>query len=102
MLQVAGYGAFHYRLTVTTEEKDLGVLVDDKLDFGKHIKEIVRKANQRIGLIRGGFDCLDKEMFMILFPVLIRPLLEYCVQIWSPHKQRDIARPLREGPKKGY
>ena len=77
-------------LTVTTEEKDLGVLVDDKLDFGKHISEIVKKANRRIGLIKKGFDCLDKEMFMYLYPVLIRPLLEYCVQIWSPHKQGDI------------
>ena len=77
-------------LTVVTEEKDLGVLVDDKLDFGNHIREIVKKANQRIGLIRRGFDCLDKEMFMNLYPVLIRPLLEYCVQVWSPYKQRDI------------
>ena len=77
-------------LTVTTEEKDLGVLVDNKLDFGKHIKDIVKKANQRIGLIKRGFDCLDKEMFMNLYPVLIRPLLEYCVQVWSPHKQGDI------------
>ena len=47
-------------LMVTTEEKDLGVLVDEKLDFGKHIKEIVGKANRRIGLIKKGFDCLDK------------------------------------------
>ena len=77
-------------LTVTSEEKDLGVLVDDKLDFGKHIREIVNKANRRIGLIKKGFDCLDTEMFMYLYPVLIRPLLEYCVQIWSPHKQGDI------------
>ena len=77
-------------LTVTNEEKDLGVLVDDKLDFGKHIKEIVKKANRRLGLIKKGFDCLDKEMFMYLYPVLIRPLLEYCVQVWSPHKLMDI------------
>jgi hypothetical protein len=77
-------------LTTTTEEKDLGVLIDDKLEFGKHISEIVKKANRRIGLIKKGFDCLDKEMFMYLYPVLIRPLLEYCVQVWSPHKKRDI------------
>ena len=74
-------------LTVTTEEKDLGVMVDDKLDFGSHIKDIVKKANRRIGLIKKGFDCLDKEMFMNLYPVLIRPLLEYCVQVWSPYKR---------------
>ena len=77
-------------LTVTSEEKDLGVLVDDKLDFGNHIKDIVKKANRRLGLIKKGFDCLNKEMFMNLYPVMIRPLLEYCVQIWSPYKQGDI------------
>ena len=77
-------------LEMTTEEKDLGVLVDDKLGFSKHIKGIVNKANRMLGLIRIGFACLNKEMFMNLYPVLIRPLLEYCVQVWSPHKQGDI------------
>ena len=70
-------------LTVTTAEKDLGVLIDDKLNFRSHIKEIVSKANRVLGLIRIGFDCLDKEMFMNLYPVLVRPHLEYCVQVWS-------------------
>ena len=77
-------------LTVTTAEKDLGVLIDDKLNFRSHIKEIVSKANRVLGLIRIGFDCLDKEMFMNLYPVLVRPHLEYCVQVWSPHLVREI------------
>ena len=77
-------------LEVTKEEKDLGVLVDDKLGFSKHIKGIVGKANRMLGLIRIGFACLNKMMFMNLYPVLIRPLLEYCVQVWSPSKQGDI------------
>ena len=77
-------------LEVTKEEKDLGVLVDDKLGFSKHIKGIVGKANRMLGLIRIGFACLNKMMFMNLYPVLIRPLLEYCVQVWSPYKQGDI------------
>ena len=67
-------------LTTTTEERDLGVLVDDKLKFDKHIKEIVSKANRILGLIKIGFACLDKKMFMNLYPVLVRPHLEYCIQ----------------------
>ena len=77
-------------LAVTSEEKDLGVLIDDRLNFRSHIKGIVGKANRILGLIRIGFECLDKEMFMKLYPVLVRPHLEYCVQVWSPHFRRDI------------
>ena len=77
-------------LTASSQEKDLGVLIDDSLEFGKHIKEIVNKANRILGLIRIGFDCLNKEIFMNLYPALVRPLLEYCVQVWSPHKRKHV------------
>ena len=43
-----------------------------------------------MGMIRRGFTYLDKEIFMNLYPVLVRPLLEYCVQVWSPYKQMHI------------
>ena len=58
-------------LSVTSEEKDLGVLIDDKLNFRSHIKGIVGKANRVLGLIRIGFECLDKDMFLNLYPVLV-------------------------------
>ncbi|CAL4141407.1 unnamed protein product, partial [Meganyctiphanes norvegica] len=67
-----------------------GVLIDNELEFDKHIKGIVNKANRMLWMIRIGFSCLDKSMFMNLYPVLVRPLLEYCVQVWSPHKQKHI------------
>ena len=77
-------------LEKTTEERDLGVLVDDRLEFDKHIKGVVNRANRMLGMIRIGFSCLDEEIFMNLYPVLVRPLLEYCVQVWSPYKQKYI------------
>ena len=84
------YNMGESKLTETTEERDLGVLIDCKLDFGNHITEIVNKANRMMGMIKIGFTYLDKDMFMNLYPVLVRPLLEYCVQVWSPHKQKHI------------
>ena len=77
-------------LTVTSQEKDLGVTFDDRLEFDKHITGIVNKANSMLGMIRIGFTCLDVEIFKLVYPVLVRPLLEYCVQIWSPHKVKYI------------
>ena len=77
-------------LMVTSEEKDLGVVFDEALEFEKHIRGIVNKANRMLGLIRIGFNCLDEVSFKSLYLVLVRPLLEYCVQVWSPYKQRYI------------
>ena len=81
------YSMGEQNLAITTEERDLGVLVDDKLVFDKHIIGIVNKANRMLGMIRRGFSCIDEEIFMYLYPVLVRPLLEYCVQVWSPYRQ---------------
>merc|ERR1712055_360296 len=44
-------------LAETTVERDLGVLVDNCLEFDTHIKAIVNKANRMMGLIRLGFSC---------------------------------------------
>ena len=78
------------KLAETCEEKDLGVLVDNQLNFTKHIKGIVGKANRIIGLIKISFGTLDDAMFNNLYKSLIRPLLEYCVQAWSPRWKKDI------------
>ena len=43
-----------------------------------------------IGLIKLSFQYIDDEMFLNLYNTLIRPLLEYCVQAWSPYLQKDI------------
>ena len=77
-------------LSSTTEEKDLGIVIDNELKFAKHIKSIVGKANRMIGLIKISFGTLDDEMFFNLYNTLIRPLLEYCVQAWSPYLDKDI------------
>ena len=51
-------------LSTTEEEKDLGVLIDNKLDFGKHINSIVGRANRVLGMIRISFACLNIPMFL--------------------------------------
>ena len=84
------YSMNNTELSVTEEERDLGVLIDNKLDFGKHIKNIVGKANRVLGMIRVSFVCLNIPMFLNMYTSLVRPLLEYCVQVWSPYKSKYI------------
>ena len=77
-------------LAVTSEEKDLGVTFDERLEFNKHITGIVNKANNMVGMIKISFTYLDKEIFKLVYPVLVRSLLNYCVQIWAPYKEKYI------------
>ena len=77
-------------LKVTEKEKDLGMLIDNKLDFGKYIRNIVGKANRVFRMIRVSFAYLNIPMFLNLYTSLVRPLIEYCVQIWSPYKIKYI------------
>ena len=60
-----------------TEEKDLGIIIDDKLKFIQHINLQTKQANQRLGMIKRSFDFMDKDMFLTLFKSIIKPNLEY-------------------------
>ena len=75
-------------LNTVHEERDLGVVIDQDLTFEKHMLEKIKKANQKVGLIRRSFMHMDKEMFLMLYKSLIRPQLEYANQVWAPRLQK--------------
>ena len=65
------------------QEKDLGVTIDESLNFEHHILEKVKKANQTVGLIRRYFFYLDIQNFRWLFKAMVRPHLLCGQSIWS-------------------
>ena len=71
-------------------EKDLGVLIDEELNFEDHIMDKVNKANAIVGLIRRSFSFLDEKLFKKLFTTFVRPHLEYCAAVWSPYLMKHI------------
>ena len=77
-------------LNSSDAERDLGVLISKDLKPSKHIKEVVRKANQCLGMIRRSFTHIDSEIFLLVYKTFIRPKLEYCSNIWSPYLLKDI------------
>ena len=50
----------------------------------------VNTANKVLGMNRRSFVCKDREIILQLYKSLVRPHLEYCVQAWRPHLQKDI------------
>ena len=65
-----------------TEQKDLRVLIDDKLKLAPHIQAMVKKTNRNLGIIKRTFSYLDKAMFLNLYKALVRPHFEYASTVW--------------------
>jgi len=68
----------------TDSEKDLGVWINNRMNFKVHVEKIVKECNSFIGMIRRNFSNLTEDLVATLFKVMIRPRLEYAVQVWSP------------------
>lgn len=68
-----------------TSTRDLGVIVDQKLNFREHIDHIVKKGGRLAGFVLRQTKSFKKpEIPIILFNCYVRSLLEYCSPIWNP------------------
>ena len=54
-------------LEYVTQEKDLGLIIDENLSFEQHIAEKIKKANSIMGVIRRTMEHLDCYYFKLLF-----------------------------------
>ena len=71
-------------LEVVESERDLGLVISKDLKWDEHVKSSLCKANQMIAWISRNVICKNLEVMKKIYTCLIRPHLEYCVQLWSP------------------
>ena len=77
-------------LPIVDQENDLGVIVSSDLKNSAQCISAKNKANKMLGIINRGISYKSEDVIRKLYTTYVRPLLEYCVQFWSPYLIKDI------------
>ncbi|KAJ7424559.1 hypothetical protein BTVI_06059 [Pitangus sulphuratus] len=90
-----GNAIYEYRLgeeviDSSLAEKDLGILVDKKLNTTQQLVLVVQKDKCILDWIKRDVTSRPREVILPLFSVLMRPQLEWCIQLWGPQHKNDI------------
>ena len=74
------YHPLHFNniaLTQSTTQKHSGILLDVKLDFQGHLKNIYSKVKKTIGLLRKLHNTLPRLLLLTIYKSFIKPHLDY-------------------------
>lgn len=79
-------------LPIKNQIKDLGVSYSNKLCFSSHLDEIIGKASARCSFIHRSFQSRSPALYAKLFTTYVRPLLEFCCELWNPCTITNVSR----------
>ena len=74
------------------KEKDLGVVINSKLEREDHINQVAGKAHNLLANMKIAFTYVDASMVRKIITTFIRPTLEYASVVWNPWMVKDIKK----------
>ena len=81
-------------LTTEDSTRYLGVELQSNMAWNKYMDQTIKKGNSMLGFLRI-LQVSNESTKTAAYSSLIRPILEYCCTVWSPH-----TREYRDGPTK--
>lgn len=65
------------------ETKFLGIILDQEISWGPHIKYVKSKVSKTIGILYKTKTILNAKSLSMLYSTLILPYFSYCAEIWG-------------------
>ena len=75
----------------SSDVTDLGVTMSNTCLFDSHMDEVVKKMKSKSSWILRTFSSRSRLCLLTTWKTLVLPLHDYCSQLWSPHKIKDIS-----------
>ena len=86
----ANYSIGGVEVTNISYEGDLGVVIDESLNYNRQCAKAVLSANKIMGIINRTYSCRNKDNIFNLFKSLVSPHLQYRCQARRPYLQKDV------------
>ena len=86
------YTMNNLQLTTCNQIRDLGVIIDENLNFSVHIDTVARKAGLVSNIIFHNFKCRDVRFLAMAYAAYVRPILEYANESFFPKYKKDLCK----------
>ena len=84
------YTLYNHFLENVNEAKYMGIVINSKLNFNKHIDSVCKKANSALAFLKRNLSSCKCEMKSDAYLMYVRPILEYAACSWAPHTKCNI------------
>ncbi len=77
------YLSYKYKIKQVHHSSLLGVQIDEKLSWNKHVESVARKVTSGVGALKRIRDFADRETLISIYNALVRPHFDYCSEVWD-------------------
>ena len=81
----------NHLLQCSSSIKYLGVIVDSKLSWNKHVSHVSLKASRTLNLLHCNMYTCNSSAKRKEFRALVLSVLDYASTVWNPHTQKNIS-----------